>query len=112
MAKRANKSDRPLKSEHWVGVGEWERWKRDAAGLGYAEAAQAVLNAAGKATRQVYLEMMLQMDSLYPCRGWREQMDDLEAFYFKHELSIKEFSRSRQISGFSVLGVIGSEEVK
>jgi len=39
-------------------------------------------------------------------------MDDLEAFYFKHELSIKEFSRSRQISGFSVLGVIGSEEVK
>jgi len=107
MAKRANKSDRPLKSEHWVGVGEWERWKREAAGPAYAEAAQTVLNAAGKVTRQVYLEMILQMDSLYPGRGWREQMDDLEAFYFKHELSIKEFPRSRQISGFSVDTLLG-----
>ena len=97
MAKRANKPDRPLKSEHWVGLGEWGRWKREVADPVYYRAAMEVLNSAGKVTRQKYLEMLLEMEEKYPGRGWRQQMDELEAFCFKHGLALKEFPRSKQI---------------
>jgi len=92
--------ERPTQRDPFLGRYQWEKWKREAASLEYAEAAMMVLNAAGKVTRQKYLEMMLEMEEKFPGRGWREQMDSLEAFYYKEKMVLKDFPRSGHLAPF------------
>lgn len=69
------------------------QWKFQAASTKYVLESMAILNAAQTATRQEYLEMMLEMDGKYPGRGWRQVMDELHKFYFARGLSLKEHAR-------------------
>lgn len=73
------------------------KWKREAAGEEYFAEALAVLKQAGKVSRRAYLELMFEMEEKYPGRGWRDQIDELEAFYFKYKLELKEHPRMREI---------------
>ena len=72
-------------------------WQRNSAGPEYAAASFRVLSSAGKVTRQKYLEMLLDMEENYPGRGWKEQMDELERFYFKYGLKLSERPRLNSI---------------
>lgn len=92
-------SERPAQTEIRAGLKQLGAWAYLAAGPEYHEAGMAVLGSAGKLTRVAYLEMMLDMETRFPGRGWKEQLDELEVFYFKHGLAIKEFPRSRQMIG-------------
>ena len=98
MAKRKHEAaSRPGDASAGIGRGQWEYWKRKAAPTEYVEASLKLLNSAGKMTRQAYLEQFLEVEEKYPGRGWKEQMDELEAFYFKQGLSLKEFPRSTNL---------------
>lgn len=99
MAKNS-KGERPQTHEPWVGFAQFEKWKREAASKDYADKAFEILHAAGTLTRQGYLEMMLVMDEMYPGWEWREQMDELEAFYCKYSLALKERPRIERIEEF------------
>ncbi len=98
MPKRA-KTDRPRQKEQWVGLGQIEKWKREAAPKEYGEMAFEILNSAGKVTRQAYLEMMFEMEERFPGYGWIVLMDDLEAYYCKRGLSLKEMPMIQRIEG-------------
>jgi hypothetical protein len=100
MARQRGKKslmDRPKQPTQWVGLKQIERWKREAAKPEYAIPAFKILNSAGKATRQAYLEMMLEMTEKFPGYGWKEQMDELEKFYADRGLSLKELPLIRSI---------------
>jgi hypothetical protein len=88
---------RPSETPQWVGLAQIEKWKREMASPEYAAASFKILHAAGKVTRQEYLEMMLEMEEKYPGYGWREQMDELEAFYCKYNLALKDYPKIQRI---------------
>ena len=69
------------------------QWRYEAAKIEYVLQSMAILNAAQTATRQEYLEMLLDMDEKYPGRGWREVMNELDKFYCDRGLSLKEHAR-------------------
>lgn len=97
MARQRNNADRPPQRQQKIYREDWERWKREAAKPNYAIPAFKILKSAGKVTRQRYLEMMLEMEERFPGRGWHEQMDELEAYYHKHNLPLKDFPLIREI---------------
>jgi hypothetical protein len=71
-----------------VGIHQLDKWRRESAPPEYATQAFKILHSPGKITRQQYLELFLDMESKYPGRGWRRQMDELEQFYFDNHLPL------------------------
>ncbi len=76
---------------------QWAQWRREAASPEYCAEAMKVIRLAGKVTRQAYLEAMLAMEEKHPGVGWKEQMDDLERFYHKYKLPLKDYPRMRDV---------------
>ncbi len=99
-ASRTKKSlmDRPRQFQPWIGLGQIDRWRRDAAPPNYAARGFAILNSAGNITRQQYLEMMYDMERDYPGHGWQDQGAELYAWYGKRKLNLKDLPAFRDIA--------------
>lgn len=95
MPRNLKQPDRPAQKDPFLGRHLWNKWKHDAAGPEYAQAAFAVFNSCGQVTRRGYLVMMLDMEEKSPGQGSREQMDELERFYYKRGLDLKGRPRIR-----------------
>jgi hypothetical protein len=66
------------------------KWKREAASREYAMESLAIIRRLGKVTRQEYLEMFHNMETRYPGRGWKEEADKLEKWFFNTNKPLKQ----------------------